>query len=289
MVSFIIINYKQKDFLQNCIKSIIDVIKSFQFEIIIVNNSPEEDLEFLKSIYPQIILINSENKGYSYSNNLGVKNSKGEYLFFLNADTIIKTDFLLNFVNSFKDKDFGAAGFKLYNPDDTFQLSFWKENTFFNEIDNKKSEKYFTNKNINYINEIENNYCDITPVDWVSGAAMIIRKDIFEEIKGFDESFFLFYEDADMCKRLQSVGLKIYFYPFCKIIHYKGENVNKEFANETYYHSKRSQILYYKIHNSMFQRLILRFYLILKFAILSLVTFKKINFNIFKLSLGIKK
>ena len=126
-------------------------------------------------------------------------------------------------------------------------------------------------------------------MDWTSGAAMIIRKDIFERIKGFDERFFLFYEDADICKRLRNGGFKVYFYPFCKITHFKGENVNEEFRNVTYFYSKLSQILYYKIHNSFFERFILRFYLIFKFAILSLITLKKINFDVFKLSLGIKK
>ena len=289
MVSIIIINYRQKLLLRNCINSIFDVIKSYPFEIIIVNNSPEENLDSLKIDYPSIKLINYENKGFASANNKGVKYSAGEYLFFLNADSIIKTDFLRNFINSFKDKEFGAAGLKLYNSDDTFQLSFWKENTFLNEVDNKKAEKLFKKRNLNLINDIEYQYCDITEVDWTSGAAMIIRKDIFERIKGFDERFFLFYEDADICKRLRNGGFKVYFYPFCKITHFKGENVNEEFRNVTYFYSKLSQILYYKIHNSFFERFILRFYLIFKFAILSLITLKKINFDVFKLSLGIKK
>ena len=106
MVSIIIINYKQKTLLRDCIKSIFDVIKSYPYEIIIINNSPEENLDSLKLEYPSVKLINSENKGFASANNIGAKNSSGEYLFFLNADTIIKTDFLLNFINSLRINDF---------------------------------------------------------------------------------------------------------------------------------------------------------------------------------------
>jgi len=288
VVSIIIINYKQKTLLRDCIKSIFDVIKSYPYEIIIINNSPEENLDSLKLEYPSVKLINSENKGFASANNIGAKNSSGEYLFFLNADTIIKTDFLLNFINSFKEIEFGVAGLKLYNTDNTFQLSFWKENTFFDELDNKRDEKDFKKRNINFINEIEYQNSEICEVEWVSGAAMIIQKNVFRNVDGFDERFFLFYEDADLCKRLLSKGLKIYFYPFCKIIHLKGENANKEFANKTYYYSKKSQLIYYRLHNSLFQRLLLRIYLIFRFALLSILTFKKINFDILKLTLGVK-
>ncbi len=289
LISVIIINYKQKDFLLDCIKSIYGVFQSNPYEVIVINNSPEENINFLQDEYKNLKIIENENKGFAQANNLGAMYSEGIYLLFLNCDTIIKNDFLQDLIKNFRDKEFGAAGLRLQNPDGSSQLSFWKDNTFFNEISNKKAEKLFKEKNTNYTNQISDSHSSVTPVEWVSGAALFIRKNIFDEIGGFNEKYFLFYEDADLCKRLKDKKLSIYFYPYSEIIHFKGENVNSEFTDNTYYFSKESQILYYNIHNNLLNRLLLRIYLFSKFLVLSLITFKKINWKILKLSLGIKK
>ena len=288
MISVIIINYKQKSFTEDCIKSVYDKFASYPFEVIIVNNSPEESLEHMKTEHPGLKIINNENRGYSQANNAGAESASGEYLFFLNADTIIKADFLSSFIDHFKNKEFGAAGLKLKNPDGSFQLSFWKENNFFNEIKNKSEEDKFRNKDSRYISEKEKEYSQVKEVDWVTGAAMVMRKDVFEKVNGFDDDFFLFYEDADICKRLSDAGYMNYFFPECEIIHYKGENVNSEFQSGTYYYSKESQLLYYEKHNNLFNNLALRSYLFVKFFIKYFFSFKKINLRIFLLALGIK-
>jgi len=289
MISVIIINYKQKNFTDKCIRSLYENIRSYPFEVIVINNSPEDDLKYLESEFENLKIIHNTNKGFSQANNTGVRHSKGEYLLFLNADTEIKSDFSTEFIEKFRDLKFGAAGLKLYNTDGTFQLSFWKENTFFNEIENKKDEKEFRNRNKEYINKKETEFNSITKVEWVTGAALIMRKDIFIGIGGFDENFFLFYEDADLCKRLTDKGLPVYFYPDCRIIHYKGENVNKEFKSNSYYYSKKSQLFYYRKHNNFLNNFLLRVYLFSKFLMLYLFTFKKINLDIVKLTIGISK
>ncbi len=284
--SIIIINYNQKNFVEQCLRSIYVNFKSEPFEVILINNSPEEDLTDLQFEY-NLKLIHNENRGFSQANNLAAGLSSGDYLFFLNADTIIGNDFLKIFEDSFSGKDFGAAGMKLCNEDKTFQLSFWKENTFLNEMENKKEENLFSEKNEVYINEKENNYIGIKEADWVSGAAMIIRKDVFKEAGGFDESYFLFYEDADICKRLSVKGYKNYFFPFSSIVHFKGEKVNRFFQSDSYYYSKESQLIYYKKHNTLFDNILLRIYLFLKFSFLYLTTLKRINLRILKLVFGI--
>lgn len=287
MISIIIINYKQKDFVEQCAASIYKHFTSYPFDVIIVNNSPEENLNYLKDTYPNISVIENENKGFSQANNLGAKNSKGEYLFFLNADTTIENDFLKKFIDEFSNKEFGAAGLKLLNNDNSLQLSFWNENTFLNEIQNKKAEEKFKEKDTVFIKRYEVD--EIKQTDWVTGAAMIVKKNIFDKIGGFDEKFFLYYEDADLCKRLSDAGYKIYYFPFSKIIHFKGENVNKDFSGNTYFFSKQSEFLYYKKHNGFIDNLLLKVYLFFKFLFKYLFTFKKINLRILLLVLGINK
>jgi GT2 family glycosyltransferase len=287
MISFIIINYRQKVFLEKCVHSILKHIKSFPFEIIILNNSCDEGLSGVEKLSRNILVVSNENKGFSQANNLGVKFSSYPVLFFLNADTEITKDFFKELFREIPG-DFGAAGPGLIYPDGTFQLSSWKENTFLNEIENKKNEKIFKADKPGKTNPFQDSFKSIKEVDWVSGAAMIIRKEVFINTEGFDERFFLFYEDADLCKRVKETGLKIFYYPGADIMHHKGENINKNFYSGTYFHAKESQILYYKKHNSFFDNLLLRVYLFLKFAFLSVLTFKKINFRIFLLSIGFK-
>lgn len=283
MVSIIIINFKQKKYLADCIDSIFNSIKSVEFEIIIINNSPEEKLNEIVEKYNSVRVIDNSNFGFSQGNNLGARNAKGEYLFFLNPDTIIKKDIFKDFFETFSNRNYGAVGFKLFYPDGTFQISFGLENNIKNEKINKKSEKSFNKRDKVFMNEVETLYSEPEEVDWVSGAAMIMKKVVFDVIGQFDERYFLYYEDADLCKRLKDMGYQVYFFPYSEIIHFKGENTNEEFNEEAYYYSKKSQLHYYKKYNSLMQNIMLRFYLFVKFLFKYLTGFKKVNFRILQL------
>ena len=277
--SIIIINYKQKEFTLKCVESL-RKYPDCEYEIIIVNNSPEDifDLEGVR-------VITNSNKGFSQANNLAAKEARGKYLLLLNADTVLEKDFAKDFMKEFADRDFGAAGLGLKYPDGRYQLSYWNENNFRNEAVNKSLEKSFKEMDINVISKYEN-IKDITVVDWVSGAAMILRKDVFEKAGGFDEDYFLFYEDADLCKRLKDKGHEIYYYPFDGLVHYKGENVNESFSTDTYYYSKKSQLLYYRKHNSITDRIMLRLYLLAKFSFRLITDRSELNLKTLKLLLG---
>jgi len=275
MISIIIINYRQKEFTIKCVRSVFASTTGCPFEVIVVNNSPEEDLKALEVEFPAVKIITNENKGFSHANNRGAVLAKGEYLFFLNADTIVRKDFTEDFLKTFEEKKFGAAGLKLYNSDGTFQLSFGKRIDFFGEISNKKDEEKFRKRDKEFMNSVEKKFSDTTEVDWVTGAAMIVRKECFEKVGGFDESFFLYYEDAELCKRFRDEGLPNYFFPYSDIVHYKGENTNEDFSSSGYLHAKRSQLNYYRMHCSPFQNRLLKMYLKLKFSLKYLSSFDK--------------
>ncbi len=279
MVSIIIINYKQKDFLLKCVESIFDKIKSCPFEVVIVNNSSEEDLSNIVNKFEVRLLMN-ENKGFSQANNLGAEHANGEYLFFLNPDTIIQNDFLGNTIEYFREKKFGVVGFRLLNNDNTFQVSFGHHISIINEIKNKKLESINRIKDHVELSKIEKNYSEIRTVNWVSGAAILIMKETFNLIGGFDKRYFLYMEDADICRRISDRGLKVFYYPFAKIIHFKGENVKQDFRKSTYYYAKESQLLYYQIHNGLIQNISIKIYLFVKFLFLSLITFNDTSIKI---------
>lgn len=288
-ISVIIVNFRQKDFTKNCVESLLRKIPEDSAEIIIVNNSPEEPLE--DAIIPagKVSIINSQNKGFPHANNLAAARACGEFLLFLNPDTIVEDDFVAEFMQTGLPDDFGAGGLPLVHPDGTFQLSYWKENNFFNEILNKRAEEKYSFGESIAVSSRPGSPPEATEVDWVSGAAMIIRRNEFESLGGFDESFFLFYEDADLCKRLRMKGKKIYFLPFGKVIHYKGENVNEKFISNTYYYAKESQLLYYRKFNGIIDRALLRFYLFSKFFYRYIKTRSRIDRDILKLLAGSKR
>jgi GT2 family glycosyltransferase len=284
--SIIIINYKQAELLKKCITSVYNTFKSLPFEVIVVNNSKEDKLPDFN--LPNYRVIDSENYGYANANNTGAGKARGKYLFFLNADTEVRNDFFEEFDREFGDKEFGAAGLKLLYPDGGFQPSCYFDTNFFNEIKNKKLEKIFKTGSEDEKKKIESNFREIKKVDWVSGAAFIVKRKIFESTGGFDERFFLFYEDADLCKRLSDKGFGIYYFPFGEVVHLKGENANKSFNDVTYYFSKKSQILYYKLHNGFIQRFLIRSYLLARFSFLCLINPSRINIFILKFLLGKK-
>lgn len=284
LISIIIVNYFQMEFITGCVRSIANRLSADDYELIAVNNSPAEDLGNLKEIAPGISIFENSNRGFPHANNLAAKYATGRYLLFLNPDTLVEDGFIEEFRKLRLPQDFGIGGLRLYNPDGSVQLSYWKENTFVNEIMNKSDEKRQKNRNANAGNITARE--DISGVDWVSGASMLIEKELFMKIGGFDESFFLFYEDADICKRVHDTGRKIYYLPVGEIIHYKGENVNERFSSDTYYYAKESQLNYYRKHNGIADRFFLRAYLFLKFSARYLGGFRKIDKDILKLLLG---
>lgn len=288
MVSFIIVNYKSLPYIEKCVNSIFQNISSTPFEIIIVNNSPEENLVAVKQGKENIIIIESQNKGFAAGCNFGSKFAKGEFLFFLNPDTILLNDFFPEMLQYFGNKEFGVIGLKLFNQQNLFQISFGSFPTFIGEIKNKKLKNNFRKGKVESIKKIELKYQNISVVDWVSGAALVIRKSTFKLIEGFDERYFLYYEDADLCKRVSDRGYKNYFFPFGKIIHLEAENIKPDFS-EIYFYAKKSQLTYYKLHNGLLQTILLRIYLSFKFGVKYLLSFNNYNLKLFLVALGVIK
>lgn len=256
---------------------------SCEYEIIIVNNSKEN------IALQGIQIIKSGNKGYSFANNKGVELAKGEYLLFLNPDTVITKDFTAGLFTDIKGLKFGTVGLGLCNTDMSFQLSFGVDNTFSGEIFNKKLETAVKRKSSEVLDNLKEKYKTFQKVDWVSGAAMLTRKEDFVKIGKLDERYFLYYEDADLCYRFKLAGYSNYYYPHTEIIHLKGENTQENFHSKTYYFAKESQLVYYKKHNGYLQYSVLRLYLLSRFLLKYLFKPGKVIFRIITLILkGVK-
>jgi len=204
-VSIIIPNYNGQKYLGECIDSLyrIDFPRE-QYEIIIVDNaSSDNSIEFISSTYPDIVLIKAEeNLGFASGCNLGIKNSSGEYIVLLNNDTVVAPNWLKELVAvADSDKDVAIAGSKLL-----FKLKP-------NEIQNAMS--FLTTRgdggDMGSHQPDEGQYDTTREVMAVCGASMLIKRTLVEDIGAFDEDFFAYYEDMDLCYRTRLYGKKIVF------------------------------------------------------------------------------
>lgn len=250
-LSIIIVNFKSRRYLKNCIASVyLKIAPKIEAEIIIINNDIEENLAEIRKDFPLVKIINnSANIGPGAAWNQGGKLSKNQVIWFLNPDTEIVSDNIGNVLDEFgKDENLGALGAGLINLKNKKQawgagkkISLW--DTVLNNLGIARSRKIWESK-------IK------TEADWVSGASFFTRKDLFKKIGGFDENIFLYFEDADFCLRMKSLGKKIIYYPEFRVKHLGGgSHSDKNKQKGDFY---KSQEYYFKKHLGFFQLMILK-------------------------------
>lgn len=235
-LSVIIVNYNVKELLDQCIESILKASLNIKTEIIIVdNNSYDGSAEYIRNKYsekPYIKLIESNiNLGFSKANNLGVKHANGEYILILNPDTLLQEDTLdksLKFIKA--NNDVGALTCKLILPSGKLDLacrrSFPTPSVAVYRILGLSKifpkSKIFGKYNLTYLDENKT-----YEVDAIVGAFMLMKRELYKKLNGFDEDYFMYGEDLDLCYRIKKAGYKIIYYPETSIIHYKGESTKK--------------------------------------------------------------
>lgn len=238
-LSIIIVNYNVKEFLLNLLDSIRKATKNFSIEIIVVDNASDDgSVDAIKEKFPEVKLItNSENIGFGAANNLALKEAKGKYFLMLNPDTIVREDTFEVMINFFeKHPECGIAGCKILNPDGSLQLAcrrgFPGPWTSFTKVMGLSKlfpkSRLFAKYNLTYLDENQT-----YEVDAVSGAFMMMRREVYEKIGGFDPQFFMYGEDLDLCYRAQKANFKVYYVHSSEIIHYKGESTKRSSIDET--------------------------------------------------------
>ena len=238
-LSIIIINYNVKEFLLNLLDSIRNAVKNISTEIIIVDNASDDgSVEILREKFPNIKLIaNNKNVGFGSANNQAMEAAKGKYFLLINPDAIVREDTLLKMLEFFnKTPQVGIAGCKVLNPDGSLQLacrrSFPGPWTSFTKVMGLSKlfprSRLFARYNLTYLNENQT-----YEVDAVSGAFMMMRKEVYEQIGGFDQQFFMYGEDLDLCYRAQKSGYKVFYVHNTEVIHYKGESTKRSSLDET--------------------------------------------------------
>lgn len=253
-LSIIIVNYNTKELLKQTIQSVINTISNAAYEIIIIDNaSNDSSCEMIKTEFnDNVILIeNKENEGYAKANNKGIKLAQGRYMLLLNSDTVVLEGCIIECIEYMDNhKEIGALGCKVELPngklDKACKRGFPTPNAslyYMLKLDKlyPKSQK-FGSYNLTYIGEDE-----VSEVDSLVGAFMMVRSDVIKEIGLLDENFFMYGEDIDWCYRIKEAGWKVVYYPLAKIIHYKGASSKKR-RFMTIYEFHRAMFLFYNKH-----------------------------------------
>ncbi len=235
-ISVIIVNYNVKELLEQCIKSIITSGNNLNIEIIVVdNNSFDGSVEYLEARFPHYpplkVISNKTNLGFAKANNIGVRESKGKYVLILNPDTVLQEDTLKKCISAYENNtEIGALTCKLVLPNGKLDLacrrSFPTPSVALSRMLGLSKlfprSRTFGRYNLTYLDE-DSSY----DVDAIVGAFMLIRRDIYEKVNGFDEDYFMYGEDLDLCYRIRKAGYRVYYYSGTSIIHYKGESTKK--------------------------------------------------------------
>lgn len=224
-LSVIILNYNVSAYLELCVQSVQAALKTIESEIIVVDNhSSDDSCSMIRLKFPEVVLIcNSENLGFSKGNNLGVKTAKGSFICILNPDTVVGESCFSKILHFASNKEnLGAIGCRLIDGGGQF-LPESKRNVPTPLVALKKMIGYSKDYYNVTLHETASGACDI-----LVGAFMLMKRDTYLSLGGFDEDYFMYGEDIDLSYRLLKSGLVNYYFGETSIIHFKGESTLKD-------------------------------------------------------------
>lgn len=281
-ISLIIVNWNTKALLRNCLNSIYKTVSGITYEVIVVDNASNDDSGIMvKEEFPEVILIqNSANHGFGAANNQAFPIMHGRYALLLNTDTLLTENAvyeLFSFMES--NAEAGMACGQLLNRDGTKQNSIASIPTLLTLMCNMPLLEYvlpgrYPSKRYNYKSPVE--------IDSGVGACLMVRRKVIEEVGGFDERYFFFFEETDWALQIRSAGWKIYHVPSAFIYHLQGQSIGRnvhsriEFYRSRYqfFHKWKSGPYYLLISSIIFLRLVVNWLLT---SLLGLMTLGRIK------------
>ena len=253
-VSIVIVNYKAVSLILNCLDSIQQLTQEVSYEIIVVDNNSNDDFELrIQERYPKVICVSlSENIGFGRANNEGVKIANGRNVLFLNPDTILLND-AISILSRYIDSHLfvGACGGNLYDvnlrPHHSFRRWLpgiqWELNGLFHDYIARAC--WGRNRMHNFTNKIMR-------VGYITGADLMMPRDIFNQIGGFSPDFFMYYEETELCYRLKCKSFEIHSVPQARIQHLEGGCFEDEISDWKIWCEEHGHVTYYKLTSTFF-------------------------------------
>lgn len=252
-LDIIIVNFNSTVYLLNCIDSIYTNLNDLKTNIVVIDNNSDENVDSITNNYPDVILIkNSSNIGFAAAINQGIEVGESEFILLLNPDSYLTSNLCLPMIDyAVNHPDVAIIGPKIIDQDGSIQGS---ARTFPNTLTaifgrTSPLTKYFPNNPISKANIITIGKDSDTPieVDWVSGACMLVRRKAIDDVGLLDERYFIYWEDADWCRRMWSKGWKVIYFPEVSLYHFVGKSsISRPLRSIYYFH--RSSYLYFDKH-----------------------------------------
>lgn len=247
-VSIIIVNYNTANLLLRCLDSIRKETSTVIYETIVVDNgSTDGSIDCITREYPNVVLIaNDHNSGFATANNQGIAVAKGRYVLLLNSDTVILDGAIDTMVRHMDEHRYiGIAGCLQLNPDMTLQPScrsfpsLWNiftESTFLYKL--LPSTRLFGGYYLSFFR-----HDHMREIDVVMGSFMFIRREVLNDIQGFDEDYFFYTEETDLCYRARQRGHRSFFCPQARIIHIGGGSGSTTLWSFAHLHRSQYQFI----------------------------------------------
>ncbi|MDQ5970582.1 MAG: hypothetical protein QG603_359 [Patescibacteria group bacterium] len=261
-ISVIIVNWRVRKLLEECLRSIYRQADAEEVEVIVVDNDSQDSTsEMLMVQFPQVKSIAlAKNKGFAYANNLGIKIASGQLIMLLNPDTVLNDNFFTQvFEYMASNPNAAIVGPLILNNDSSVQASVrrfpgWRSQMLILlKMKNIMPQQKWL---ANYL--IPNfDYQAIAEVDQIMGAAMIIRRSTFDKIGLLDSKYFIWFEEVDFCQRAKKHGLSIKFVPNFSLKHYGGASFEQAPTVAKQLMFNRSMMRYFSKHQPVWQVIIL--------------------------------
>jgi GT2 family glycosyltransferase len=259
-VSIVIVSFNTRKVLQECLLAVYRESGALRVQVIIVDNgSTDGSPEMIEQEFPDVVLIRSKvNLGFGGANNLGFESAEGRYVVLLNSDAFLTEGALaLSVAHMDANPRAGLGGGRLIGRDGSWQPSARMFPTVFTNLIvlSGLSTKFPNSRLFGHFDRTWANQGEAAEVDWVPGAYSIIRAEALEAAGLFDPRFFLYYEEVDLCKRIQQKGYAIWYWPDISVVHIGGESsrqiksleLSQSGAQLTLWRM-RSMLLYYRKH-----------------------------------------
>lgn len=236
-LSIIFVNWNSLAFLRDCLASVYEHLKNVSFEVIVVDNaSPEGGVDSLKREFPDIAIIESRvNLGFAGANNIGFRHAKGNYLLFLNPDTKLTGPAIQIMLDRLKAlPDAGIVGCKLLNTDLSIQTSCIQTfPTILNQLfDVEYLQLRWPGVSLWNIAPLFSNDSRPREVEVISGACMLVRREVFERAGMFSEDYFMYAEDIDLCSKVKRLGFRNYYVGQAELVHHGGKSSGQAKVNQ---------------------------------------------------------
>ncbi len=271
-LSIIIVTFNNKEVVRVTLDAVFASITNYKYELIIVdNNSTDGNVEMVEQRYMSTpagsvinLIKNSTNEGFGRGNNRGIKQARGDYVLLLNSDTKMSPDTIQTMLDFMKSRpDIGISTCKLVKGngelDWACRRSFPDPAVAFYRLSGL-SKIFKRSKKLAAYNMTHKSIDEATEIDSCSGAFALISRSCIDKIKGFDEDYFMYGEDIDLCYRAQQAGFKIWYYPKTSTIHYRGQSSRKIPAQALYAFHDAMWIFYkkhlYRKYNRLFSALV---------------------------------